>query len=162
MKTIDVKNLFTEALASLPKPYSEDVIDEVFFAIELNANWHNRYLACSRDLGKDVVNNSGCKWVSQALGKTGEREIPSKLSRLIGSYTVLDTDAPPVVKKPAAKRSVVKKPPAPEASKVMSDYYMANKNSLPPNIGLYRNEIIALIKAGVPVAEAFEKAVDAD
>ena len=162
MKTIDVKNLFTEALASLPKPYSEDVIDEVFFAIELNANWHNRYLSCCRDLGKEVVNNWANKWVAKELGKTGEQQIPSKLSRLIGSYLVLDIDAPPVIKKPAVKRSVVKKTPAPEASKVMSDYYMANKSALPPNIGLYRKEIIALIKSGVPVAEAFEKAVDQD
>src|SRR5688572_21120155 len=116
MKTSDVKALFTEALASLPKPYSENVIDEVFYAIELNANWHNQYLSCCRDLGKDVVNNWGGKWIAKELGKTGERQEPSQLSRLIGSYPILDTDVVPTAKKPLAKRVVVKKTPAPDAT----------------------------------------------
>ena len=38
-QTEDVKELVDEVLATLPTPYSEDVIDEVFQAIEADPTW---------------------------------------------------------------------------------------------------------------------------
>jgi len=59
--------------------------------------------------------------------------------------------------KPKAKSTTAKKRMELEARQAMSDYYTANRASLPPHITLYRTEILALIRAGVPVAEAFER-----
>jgi hypothetical protein len=165
MKTIDVKKLVTEVLATLPQPYSENIIDEVFFAIEQNDRFFRRYSECCSDLGRIKVNTAGANWVRKELGRTTLRESPAKLSKLIGTYSVLDIKAAPVIRKPAVKKvktisAVAKKRLEVSARKSLSDYYMANKASLPAEIGLYREQIIALIKSGIPVAEAFEQAVD--
>jgi len=164
MKTIDVKKLVTEVLATQPKPYSENIVDEVFFAIEQNDRFFKRYSECCSDLGRIKVNTAGANWVRKELGRTTLRETPAQLSKLIGTYSVLDIKAAPAAKKPATKAKSVsataKKRLALDARKALSDYYMANKASLPPQIGLYREEIIKLIKSGVPVAEAFEQAAN--
>lgn len=165
MKTIDVKKLVTEVLATMPKPHSENIIDEVFFAIEQNDRFFKRYSECCTDLGRVKVNTAGANWVRKELARTTLRETPTKLSKLIGSYSVLDTRPAPVVKKTAAnkpkpKTATAKKRLEMDARKSLSDYYMANKASLHPQIALYREQILTLIKSGVPVAEAFEKAVD--
>ena len=38
-RTENVKTLVEKVLATLPTPYSEDVIDEVLLAIEANPSW---------------------------------------------------------------------------------------------------------------------------
>ncbi|MES2625368.1 MAG: hypothetical protein V4628_08825 [Pseudomonadota bacterium] len=165
MKTIDVKKLVTEVLKSLPQPYSENIIDEVFFAIEINDRLFRRYSECCADLGRVKVNTAGANWVRKELGKPTLREVPAKLSKLIGTYSVLDIKATPVRKKAVANKpkrvtTTAKKRAEVDARKLLSDYYMANKPSLPPQIGLYREEILKLIRSGVPVANAFEQAFD--
>lgn len=165
MKTVDVKKLVTEVLASLPKPYSENIIDEVFFAIEQNDRLFRRYSECCNDIGRVKVNTAGANWIRKELGLTTLREAPAKLSKLIGTYSVLNNKATPKVKKPAVPKvktitATAKRRMDVDARKSLSDYYMANKASLHPQIGLYREEIITLIKSGIPVAEAFEKAVE--
>ncbi len=166
MKTVDVKKLVTEVLVSLPKPYSENIIDEVFFAIERNDRLFRRYSECCNDIGRVKVNTAGANWIRKELGLTTLREAPAKLSTLIGTYSVLNNKAAPKPRKPVAAPKVktitatAKRRMDVDARKSLSDYYMANKASLPPQIGLYREEIIALIKTGMPVAEAFQKAVE--
>jgi len=165
MKTIDVKKLFTEVLATQPKPHSEDIIDEVFLAIELNDRFFKRYSECCTDIGRVKVNTAGANLVKKELGRSALRETPAKLSKLIDTYSVLNNKAVPVPKKPVANKpkrvtTTAKKRLEMDARQSLSDYYMANKASLPPQIGLYREEIIALIKRGVPVAQAFEQAFD--
>lgn len=59
MKTLDVKLLVDEVLAQLPKPYTEHVIDDVFFAIESKAEWRHLYDSLCETLTKTVVNNWG-------------------------------------------------------------------------------------------------------
>lgn len=167
MKTIDVKNLVTEVLATLPKPYSENIIDEVFFAIEKSDRLFRRYSECCNDLGRVKVNTAGANWIRKEIAKPTLRESPAKLSTLIGTYSVLDLHAAKTAKKSDAKKPVAKTATAKKrldlaARQSLSDYYMANKDSLPSTIGLYREEIIELIKSGVPVAEAFEQVVDED
>jgi hypothetical protein len=79
------------------------------------------------------------------MGKVGEHQVPSKKSKLIASYSLLDTDA----------RTAVRKPKESEALQLMSDYYQAHKLELPADIRKFREAIIELIREGVPVAEAF-------
>lgn len=150
MRTADVKALVREVLESLPKPYSEHVIDDVFSSIEKNPSWLHRYESECSVLGKTVVNTWGGYWVANALGKVGEHQVPAKKSTLIGSYSVLDTDA----------KTVLRKPKEPEALKLMSDYYYAHVAELPPNIKKYRELIVELVMEGMPVADAFAMVVN--
>jgi len=52
-------------------------------------------------------------------------------------------------------RSVKRKEP--EAKKMMSDYFQANKDKLPKDIGAKRDDIIKDIMAGLTPAEAFNR-----
>ena len=55
MKTAGVKKLVNVALSGLPKPYTEDVIEDVFLAIESDDALKAEYDALSRQLGKTTV-----------------------------------------------------------------------------------------------------------
>ena len=145
MKTSDVKSLVREVLATIPTPYSEHVIDEVFYAIETEPRWRREYEAACATLGKTTVNTWGGYWIANALGKVGEHQVPSKRSKLIGSYSVLDTDA----------RTVLKKPKESEALQLMADYYQANKAELPPEVRKHRDRIVEFIMEGLSPKEAF-------
>ncbi len=167
MKIVDLKKIISEVLATLPKPHSADVIDEVFLAIEQNDRLFRIYSECSINLGRAKVNAAGDNWVKKELGRTVLRESPAQLSKLIDTYSVLNITAAAKPKKlagtdakPKPKTTTAKKRLEQDARQALSDYYMANKASLPSQIALYRAEILALIKAGVPVAEAFERVVD--
>lgn len=149
MRTAEVKTLVREVLETLPKPYSEHVIDEVFSAIEQNPSWLRRYESECSILGKTVVNTWGGYWVANALGKVGEHQVPAKKSTLIGSYSLLDTDA----------KTILRKPKEPEALKLMSTYYYAHVSELPSEIKKQRDLIVELLMEGTPVAEAFEMVV---
>ncbi|WP_454753911.1 hypothetical protein [Cupriavidus necator] len=146
MRTGDVKSLVREVLNTLPKPYSEHIIDEVFSAIERNANWRRRYESQCDALGKAVVNTSGGYWIADALGKLGERQVPSKKSSLIGSYSLLDTDA----------KTVTRKPKESEALQLMADYYKEHKAELPWDIHKHRDLLVELLMEGMCPAEAFQ------
>ena len=90
MRTVGIKRLVEEALASLPQPYTEDVIEDVFCAIESNANWRREYEDLCSEFGKTVTNTSGGSWIAKAVGKTGLRQVPTVKSSLIQSYSKLD------------------------------------------------------------------------
>jgi hypothetical protein len=145
MKTSDVKSLVREVLKTLPTPYSEHVIDEVFHAIEIEPRWHREYDALCATLGKTTVNTWGGYWIANALGKVGEHQVPSKRSNLIGSYSILDTDA----------RTLVKKPKESEALQLMADYYQTHKAELPLEVRKYRDQIVELIMEGAAPNDAF-------
>ncbi len=87
-RTEDVKTLVEEVLASFPTPYSEDVIDEVFLAIEANPTWLTAYNVMRNDLGVMVVNQAVESWTSKAVGRTGDHQVPSR-SKLTESYSKL-------------------------------------------------------------------------
>ena len=92
MKTEQVKTLMLRAPDSIPEPYSHHIIDEVFFRIENDSSLLGEYERLCEVLGRDVVNSSGGRWIARRLGKVSKRQVPSKLSSLIGSYSILDTD----------------------------------------------------------------------
>jgi hypothetical protein len=144
MKTIDVKLLALEVLESLPRPFTEDVIDDVFYAIETNPEWLKRYEKECSSLGKTVVNTRCGYWIANALDRCGEKSSSAKKSKLIETYSLLDTDA-----------SLAREPTEDEARKLMSDYYRDNKVTLPAEIQKLRAQILKRITRGVPVAEAF-------
>lgn len=90
-KTAGIKALVEEVLASGTN-WTDDVILEVFVAIERTSAWHHRYAALCQSLGIDLVNKWGGRYVRLALGR------PRKLGRtragassLIDSYTILDS-----------------------------------------------------------------------
>jgi hypothetical protein len=152
MKTAELKLLMREVLATLPKPYSEHVIDDVFGAVERNRGWRQRYESQCDTLGKTVVNTWGEYWVASAVGKSGEHQVPSKKSTLIGSYSVLDTDA---------KSVATRKPKDGEARELMADYYRAHQTELPAEIRKHRELIVELLMEGMPAAEAFQMVLKA-
>ncbi len=84
-RTEDVKTLVEEVLATLPAPYSEDVIDQVFLAIEANPTWLTVYDGLCNELDAEVVNQWVGKWTSNVVGRTGDHQVPAR-SKLIESY----------------------------------------------------------------------------
>jgi hypothetical protein len=151
MKTESIKRLMDDVLSSLPRPYTEHVIEDVFCAIELTTKWHKRYDDLCEEFGKTVTNTLGGYWIGRALGKVGKRQITSRRSKLLGSYSILDADAPP----PPAR-----KPKQSEAAQLMSDYYQANKDKLPASIRKHRELIIELLMDGLSLEQAFAMALD--
>ncbi|WP_244818478.1 hypothetical protein [Caballeronia sp. Lep1P3] len=145
MKTEGVKSLVQEVLDSLPTPYTEDVIDEVFGAIETSAAWRRRYDSLCDELGKATVNAWGGYWIANALGKSGERQASAKRSTLIGSYSLLDTDAVPSKRKPNES----------EARELVYGHFHAYKADLPDEIRNYREELVLLVMDGKTTDEAF-------
>ena len=88
MRTAGVKQLVEEALATLSRPVSEDVIDDVFCAIAEHQDWRRRYDELCNELGKTVVNTWGGFWVAQAVGRVGDHQVPAK-SGLTDTYSKL-------------------------------------------------------------------------
>ncbi|HEY9446800.1 MAG TPA: hypothetical protein VIQ62_06970 [Burkholderiales bacterium] len=148
MRMTGVRRLVEEALASLPKPYTEDVIDDVFHAIENNPEWRRQYDDLVFGLGKKVVNARGGFWIATAVGRSGVDQVVAKKSTLIDSYSKLT--------KTATKRG--KKLKEPEALKTMSDYFQAHRAELPSSIVSHRDVIVEILMAGYTAEEAFSKA----
>jgi hypothetical protein len=150
MKTGGVKRLIEGVLSSLPRPYTEHVIEDVFAAIEHNPKLRRKYDALCDEFGKSVTNSLGGYWIGKALGKVGERQVASHRTTLLGSYSILDADAPP---------PPVRKPNESEAGSMMFDYYQSHKDQLPPSVRRHRELIIQLLMDGMSPAEAFAMAL---
>lgn len=88
MKTAPIKDFVEEVLQSLRGPYGEDVINDVFLAIEANPRWRQRYEDLCAEFTKDVVNKSGGFWIGRFVGRSGVRQVDSNCA-LIGSYSKL-------------------------------------------------------------------------
>jgi hypothetical protein len=89
MKTAPIKAFVEEVLQTVPSPYGEDLINDVFVAIENNSQWLQRYEELCDEFTKDVVNQFGGFWIGRAVGRAGVRQVDSKCS-LIGSYSKLE------------------------------------------------------------------------
>lgn len=146
MRTAGVKRLMEHALASLPLPHGEDVIDEVFCAIEQSPEWRKDYDDLCVELTKSVVNKWGGFWIANHEGRSGDQQVPSKKSTLIGAFSKLTG--------PAAKKAGSKVTET-DALQVMSAYYQAHKSELPEGLRKNRDLIIDLLVEGLPVEDAF-------
>ena len=146
MRTAGIKPLVEEVLKNLPKPHTEDIIDDVFHAIEHRPAWRQQYDAFCADLGKSAVNTWGGFWVANSAGRAGAQEVPARKSTLIASYPKLTQTF-----------KAGKKLKQPEALKKMSEYYQANKAALPSSIIDHRDVIVQLLMAGYTVEDAYSK-----
>jgi hypothetical protein len=150
MRTADVKKLMETVLDNIPKPYSEDVIEEVFLQIEQEPELRSAYDGLVKQLGKNTVNTWGGYWVAAAAGKMGVAQVPSKKSKLIQTYSRLTA---PVVASGKKRKEA-------EAVQLMSDYYMQHKSTLPQFIRNHREDIVEMIAEGLPVEQVFAMQID--
>jgi hypothetical protein len=93
-KTEGVKILVKEVLATIPEPYSEDIILEVFQKIEGDPELRRRYNSLSNDLSDDltdwIINNWIGKYVSSETGMKSIREVSAGgRCKLITGYSKL-------------------------------------------------------------------------
>jgi hypothetical protein len=93
-KTEGVEIFVREVLATIPAPYGEDIILEVFQKIECNPDLLWRYNSLSNDLSddfsNDVVNNWIGKYVKDQVGLNSLRQVSAaRKSKLITGYTKL-------------------------------------------------------------------------
>lgn len=146
MRDARLKSMMEEVLKSLSKPYTDDVIEDVFVAIENNPRWQKEYEDLHYNLGK-MANPWGGFWIAHATGRTAGEHVSATRTKLLESYSRL-SKAPKV---PITKLT------EPEALKAMSEYFFANREMLPAAVRERRTLIVELIKAGFGSADAFSK-----
>ncbi len=88
-KTENVRTLVVDVLRSLSQSYEEDVIEDVFLAIEGHADWRTRYDTLCAELGKMVVNQWIGQYTEAITGLRALREVGAARSKLIKDYTKL-------------------------------------------------------------------------
>ena len=88
-KTQGVEELVREVLQTIPKPYSNDVTEDVCYAIEKNSIWRSRYDQLVNELTKDVVNRYLGAYTKQITGLEIIRKVISKRCNLIVFYRKL-------------------------------------------------------------------------
>lgn len=145
-----LKQLVEQVLEQLPKPHTENVIEDVFFAIEGEPNWRSSYDRMVYESGKAAVNSWTAFWIAHAERRTGDERKTASRGTLIDSYS-------PLVKSTEKLNKKVKEP---EALKAMHEHFLAHRAELPPTIRDYREMIIALIMDGVTTETAFAKALE--
>ena len=150
MRTAGVKKLVITALENVPKPYTEDVIDDVFTEIQNEPELMLEYDELCKQLGKSTVNTWGGYWIADAVGKAGLEQVPARKSKLIRTYSRLTEPAVAAGKK--RKEAI--------ALQLMSDYYQEHKGELPAHIRNHRDDIVEMIVAGLPVERVFAMQVD--
>jgi len=88
-KTEDIYNLVDEVLQNFLEPYGEDIIEDVFLAIENNHDFHRQYVNLVKELGSKSVNPLIGKHTKAKIGYRVFRVADSKRSNLITRYTKL-------------------------------------------------------------------------
>ena len=88
-KTESVYELVNEVLGTIPEPYGEKIIEDVFLAIESRATWRTRYNQLVDELSKDVVNNWIGRYAKQVTGLKTVLQVTAIRSKIVGSYSKL-------------------------------------------------------------------------
>lgn len=88
-KTEDIYNLVDEVLRTFSEPYGEDIIEDVFIAIESNHDFHRQYDNLVKELGVKSVNPLIGKYTKATIGYRVLRVADSKKSNLVTSFTKL-------------------------------------------------------------------------
>lgn len=151
ISTEPIKALFTEVLDSLPRPLTEDVTDDVFYAIEKTPDWMRRYSDLCEIRTKKTVNTWGGYWVANAVERIGLSQVAAQKSTLILSYSKLDRPAPP---------KSFKKNTEDNAREQVFAYYKVNSATLPSKARALREEIVALVISGMSPTDAFAVALN--
>jgi hypothetical protein len=89
LKTQGVADLVRDVLATHSAPYGEDIIEDVFIAIEQHPQWKQRYDELSADLRTWVVNNWVGKHTKRMTGMQTLREVSAKRTTLTQNYSKL-------------------------------------------------------------------------
>lgn len=150
MPNLRLKQLVDQVLESLPVPHTENVIEDVFVAIEGDPVWRSTYDRMVYESGKPLVTAWAGFWISHAEKRTGDQRETAARSSLIESYARLVN--------PAEKRN--KKVKEPDALKAMHDHFLAHRADLPSGIRDYREMIVTLIMDGIGTEAAFAQALD--
>jgi len=145
--SVALKHLVEQVLDRLPKPHTDNVIEDVFFAIEGDPAWRSTYDRVVYESGKPAATSWAAFWIAHAERRTGDQRETASRGTLIDSFAPLVT--------PPEKRG--KKVKAPEALSAMHNYFTAHRDELPPGIRDYRETILALIMDGIPTEDAFER-----
>ena len=88
-KTQEVFDLVRDVLQTIPSPYGEDIIEDVFVAIEHTPGWRQRYDEQSAELRQWVVNNWIGIYTKQITAMETIREVSAKRTSLSKNYTKL-------------------------------------------------------------------------
>ncbi|WP_129633713.1 hypothetical protein [Candidatus Oscillochloris fontis] len=88
-KTQGVYDLVERVLQTMNTPYSEDIIEEVFLAIETHTDWLQNYNKLNGALGTKVVHSWIGQYVKEITAMKTIREVSAKRSHLIKDYTKL-------------------------------------------------------------------------
>lgn len=89
-RTIAVNNLVRDVLKVTPKPYGEDIMLEVYMAIEYNPEWRARYDDLCDDFRDAVVNPLIGEIVMEETGMSVLREVSTKgKSHIVRRYAKL-------------------------------------------------------------------------
>lgn len=150
MSSLRLKQLVDNVLASNPAPQAENVIEEVFVAIEANPEWRKTYDAVAYAEGKASAAAWTGFWVSHSTNRIGDQREAAGRTSLIESYARLSA--------PAAKRN--KKMKEPDAVQAMHEHFQANRATLPASVRDHRDVIVTLIMEGVPTEVAFARALE--
>ena len=150
MQTARLKKLMEEVLDTIPTPHGEDIIEDVFCAIEQNPKWRKEYDGLQYNLGKSMVNGWGAFWIGLAKGRAPGELVSSTRSSLLDSYAKL----------PKGPKPALKKVKEPEALKLMSEYFFLNRETLSAEVRKHRELLLELIKAGFPPEAAFPKVLE--
>jgi len=145
-----LKQLVDQVLDRLGTPHTENVVEDVFVAIENDPVWRASYDRMVYESGKPAVTSWASYWISHAEKRMGDQRETASRNTLIDSYTRLV--------EPAKKRG--KKVKEPEALKAMHDHFLAHRASLPADIRDHREVIVALIMDGIGVEAAFAQALE--
>jgi len=88
-RTQGVEDLVRAAIANLPSPYGQDVIEDVCLEIEHNQVWSDRYGQLSNELGRNVVNNWIGQYKKTLTDRKTIRQVLATRCTIMGSYTKL-------------------------------------------------------------------------
>ncbi|PPK73755.1 hypothetical protein B0F88_101286 [Methylobacter tundripaludum] len=88
-KTQGVDELVSKVLEAISQPYGEDLIEDVFLAIERQLSWQRRYDELVLELGKNTVNQWVGQYTKQITGLKNPKQVPAKRSKLTKSYSKL-------------------------------------------------------------------------
>jgi hypothetical protein len=86
-KTSGVYELVQEALGTLPQPHGEDIIEDLFLAIEKSPRRRRTYDRLVAELPKDIANNWIGKYTKRLSGLRRGRMVTARRSTIVARYS---------------------------------------------------------------------------
>lgn len=144
--TLPIRDLVATALESIPRPYSEDLIDDVFLTIQQAPTLLAEYQRLNAHYGRQRLNTMVGKWTGKLVERRGERQVPRKRNTLADSYSILDRPAPPRQTRKQIEHA---------AREEVFTFFKAHKAALPEAMPRHRDELVRRVMEGDLVEDAF-------